>query len=265
MRGDEGSHFSSHAAFISPPPLPLSAPPARPHPRTPPHFFEPLRDFRLGFRQPPPSDLFDPVLVKFMSGRCSSRLFPESALATFPTFSLSIFGSQLLAISRPCPFCLSSPPSEVCRALIRPQTRGRFPDQPSRHCFQRAWPTLVLSKWPLTSRFFPFFRFVRTRLCATRELRIQNTYRVRTRSAATRSSSPRFFATEPLYVTRINAPCPFNIYARAYEPASSRGRINRRMSVLVVIISGGDATAIVILHRYVTELIFHRDPASSFN
>ena len=145
-------------SFLHPPP-PLSAPPARPGPRTLPHFFEARRDFRLGFRQPPPSDLFDPLLVKFMSGRCSSRPFPESALATFPTFSLSIFGSQLLAISRPCPFCLSSPPSEVCRALIRPQTRGRFPDQPSRHCFQRAWPTLVLSQWPLTSRFFPFFPF----------------------------------------------------------------------------------------------------------
>lgn len=67
------------------------------------------------------------------------------------------------------------------------------------------------------------------------------------------------FSTPPLRDAYKFLPT-FNIYARGGRVAISALRI----FALVVIISGGDATAIVALHRYVTKLIFHPIP-SSFN
>lgn len=74
-----------------------------------------------------------------------------------------------------------------------------------------------------------------------------------------RQGSSDQFSTPPLRDAYKFFPT-FNIYARGGRVAISALRI----FVLVVIISGGDATAIVALHRYVTKLIFHPIP-SSFN
>lgn len=152
MRGDGGSHFSSRAAFVSPPHAapfgsterflrechPLSANLAS-------------RGFRLDFRPAPPS--IARLLVKFVSGRCLSE--STTAPRDFH-FSLSAYSSREIPLA--LFLSLESAPQQLRRELIRSRTRGRFSEG---HCFQYTRPTFYSRGCSAEPRLFLPLDFAR--------------------------------------------------------------------------------------------------------